>query len=196
MRSSLAGRPARLDVLGGIELLERLPDDLRGLVARDRLGARVPARHDALRVEHDDHVVLDAFQQQPEAFLAVAQLLLVAAALREVARDLGVAHVHAIAVAQRRDHDVGPETRAVLPHAPAFVLEASQALGGLQLVLRPAAVDRALRIEDREVLADDLVGLVALQELRAAVPRLDAPIRVEEEDGVVGNGLDQPAKRL
>ena len=40
-----------------------------------------------------------------------------------------------------RDHHVGPEARAVLAHAPAFVLEAAVSRGDLQLVLGPAARD-------------------------------------------------------
>src|SRR5438093_13196618 len=42
---------------------------------------------------------------------------------REVARDFCKAAQMAGAVADRCDRDVGPESRAVLAHAPAFVLE-------------------------------------------------------------------------
>ena len=42
-------------------------------------------------------------------------------------------------IAQGRDGDVGPEPRAVLAHAPAFVDEAALLGGRLQLVLGPAA---------------------------------------------------------
>src|SRR5947209_9623815 len=47
-----------------------LAEDLLGAIALDALGARVPARHMALPVEHEDGVVLRAFDQQSEALLA------------------------------------------------------------------------------------------------------------------------------
>jgi hypothetical protein len=115
----------------------------------------------------------------------------VLAALGEVARDFRKAAQHAVFVVQRADDDVGPEARAVGAHAPALVLEPPQARGLPQLDGRPIAVARLLRIEIREMLADDLVGLVALDALGALVPGLDDPLRVEDEDRVVLDALDE-----
>jgi hypothetical protein len=50
--------------------------DLVGAVAGDGLGAAVPARHAAVRIEHDQRVVLHAVDEEPEALLALAQRLL------------------------------------------------------------------------------------------------------------------------
>ena len=72
-----------------------------GLVALDALGAGVPARDVAVGIEHEDRVVLHALDQQAEALLALAQLLLLRAALGEVARDLGEAAQRAVVVAHR-----------------------------------------------------------------------------------------------
>ena len=168
-----------------------LADDLVALVALDALGARVPARHHAVGVEHEDRIVDHALDQQPEALFALAQRLLVKFAVGEVARDLGEAEQPALFVAQRGDDHVRPEARAILAYAPTLVLEAP--LGGrdLELVLRPAAVDRLAGVEGREVAADDLLGAVALEALRAGVPRHDAAVPVEQEKCVVLGLLDE-----
>ncbi len=61
-------------------------DDLVGAVPLDVLGAGVPADDAARRVEHVDGVVLDAFDHQAEALLALAQGVAGALALDEVRR--------------------------------------------------------------------------------------------------------------
>src|SRR3546814_14915120 len=66
--------------------------------------------------------------------------------------------------------DVRPECAALLAHPPAFVLEAAVFARSPQLVIGPAFVDPALRIEHREVPADDLLRVVAFESLRARVP--------------------------
>jgi hypothetical protein len=171
-------------------------DDLVAAVALDLLGAAVPAAHHAGRVEHEHGVVDHALDQQAEALLALAQGLLVQAPLGQVARHLGEAEQAPGLVAQRGDHDVRPEALAVPLHPPPLVLEAAFARRDLQLALRPAAVERGLGIEHREMPADDLLGRVALDELRAAVPAHDAPPRVEQEHGVVLDLLRRELEKL
>lgn len=95
------------------------------------------------------------------------RLLLSRTSLGEVSRHLGEPDQLAVLVAKRRDDDVGPEARAVLPHAPAFILEPAQSGRVLELLGRLAGRDVGRRvgrrIEGREVPSDDLVRLVALQ---------------------------------
>ena len=55
------------------------------------LGARVPGRDVARRVEHEDGVVAHAFDEQPESLLALAKRFFGVASLGEVAGDLGEA---------------------------------------------------------------------------------------------------------
>src|SRR5690606_1900745 len=62
----VAPRLVRRNRLRRIEAREMPADDLRGSIARDAFGARVPACHEALRVEHDDGVILDPFDEQAE----------------------------------------------------------------------------------------------------------------------------------
>src|SRR5688572_30785678 len=145
----LAPRLAGVDVFGSVEAREMLADDLVRLVALDASRATVPARHRPVRSQHVDGVVLYALDQQTEAFLAAAQLLLLPLAPRDIARDLGEGEQLAALVAQRGDYDMGPEPGAVLAHTPPFVLEAPFHGGALQLELRPFALDIRLRIEDR-----------------------------------------------
>ena len=46
------------------------------------------------------------------------------------------------------------------------------------------------------MLADDLVGAVALEALGAGVPGQDMPLRVEHEDRVVAHALDEQPEAL
>src|SRR5690349_16371535 len=119
-----------------------LADDLVGTIALDALGARVPARYAPLRVQHEDGVVLDRFDEEAKAFLALPQQLFLAAALGQVARDLGKAAHLALCVAQRGNRHARPEEAAVLAHAPALVLDATFPGGELELARGPATVER------------------------------------------------------
>src|SRR5690606_13263066 len=93
-------------------------------VALQALRALVPARDPAIRVQHEDGVVADAMDEEPEAFLALPEGILRPASCRQIARHLAEAHELAGFIAQRRDDDVCPELGTVLPHPPAFVLDA------------------------------------------------------------------------
>src|SRR5437868_11221929 len=85
LEASLFARPAQLFLrpmsfarLRGVEDPEVFADDLVGTIALDALGARVPACHAPLRIEHEDGVVLHRFDEKPETLLALAQQLLLA----------------------------------------------------------------------------------------------------------------------
>src|SRR6185312_2425494 len=109
---------------------------------------------------------------------------------------LGEADVVALVVEQRGDDDVGPEARAVFAIAPALLFVAALGLGATQLLLGMLALAVFVRIEDREVLADDLVAAIALQALGADVPAGDVAVDVEHEDGVVAHRFDHDAEAL
>ena len=184
------------DVLRGEEHPEMAPEDLARRVPLDRLGAAVPGEDRALRVEHEDRVILDRFEQQPELLLALPQRLLAQALFGQVARDLDEALEPAVGSAQRGDGDAGPEAAAVLAQPPAFLFVAAGRHRDLELVLRPAPGDRVGRIEDLERAADDLGGGVALQLLGAAVPGEDGAVGREHEDRVVDDAFHQQAKAV
>ena len=68
--------------------------------------------------------------------------------------------------------------------------------GELQLLLWPVARDRVGRIEHREVAPDDLILRVPLDVLGAHIPRRDDALRIEQEDAVVANILDEKPEHL
>src|SRR5207248_1600750 len=103
---------ARVYVVVGVEHREVLPDDLVGAVAVDGGGAGAPGGDVAARVEHEDRVVADALDEAPVALLGheARQLLLVgAAAIAQIARDLREAEHTAVGVPDRADRHLGPE---------------------------------------------------------------------------------------
>ena len=97
---------------------------------------------------------------------------------------------------QRDDHDVGPEAGAVLADPPAFVLEPAVGGGDLKLPVRLAGGDLLRGVEHREVPSDDLICSVALEALRARIPRGDAPVAIKREDRVVRRLRDQQGQQL
>jgi hypothetical protein len=116
------------------------------------------------------------------------------APLGEVARDLAEADEPAVVVPKRGQDRAGPEAPAVVSEAPALVLGAPVAGRALEQ-RRGAPRGAVLRGEERLVRPpDDLVGPVALDALRPGVPRGDAPVDVEAEDGVVRDAHDEAAE--
>ena len=68
-----------------------LSDDFQSRVSLQTLGALVPGIDVALGRQHEDRVVEDAVDEEPEALLAFAQRELGLAAFGQVAHDLEVA---------------------------------------------------------------------------------------------------------
>ena len=89
---------------------------------------------------------------------------------------------------------MGPEAAAVLAHAPALVLELALARGDSPVARRQPGLAVGFLVEAGEVLAHDLVGLIALEALSAGVPARDDASRVEHVDRVIRHSLDERAK--
>src|SRR5688572_25581338 len=142
-------------------------------------------------VQRVERVLLETFDQQAKTLLALAQLFLIVAADGEIAGHFGETEELAVLLAQRRDHHVGPESRAILAQAPAFILEVTVRSGGTQFALGPLAFHGLARVENGKVLPDDLVRGVALDQLCAEVPALYRAFRAEQEDGVIPDALNQ-----
>jgi hypothetical protein len=183
----LAGR----HLFGRVEERHVLPDDLVGRVSLDATRALIPRRDRPIRLEHEDGVVVHTLHQQAKSLLALPECRFGRSPRGEVSRDLGEADQLPLRVAERGDHDVRPEERAILAHAPSFLLEVPFAGGRLELVFRMAARDHLLRVEDGEVLPDRFVRGVALELLRACIPAEDVAVRIQREDRVVADALDQ-----
>ena len=187
--------PSALHQIQRIEAREVLPNDLRCSEPFDALSAFIPCHDVAVGVEHEDAVVSDPFDEQAEALLALSQRLFVLLALRQIARDFGEAAQLAV-LPEGCDDDVGPERGAVFAHPPAFILEATLLASEFQLAFGPAALHLLDRVETREMLADDLIRLVALDPSHARIAGENDPGRVEQEHRVVLVGLDQQAQQL
>ena len=86
--------------------------------------------------------------------------------LRDVSSDLCETDMLPVFVEDRIENDACPEQRAVLPDAPGFALVLSFAKRGLKRELRLAASAIVLGVETGEVLADDLIGRIALDRSR------------------------------
>src|ERR1019366_8866230 len=124
-------------------------------------------------------------------------LLLRSLSRGQIAGDLREAEKLAVpGISDGRDDDVRPEARAVLAYAPAFIFESPDPSRNLQLAFAHARAHVLVAVEPREVLADDFVGLVSLDPLGAEVPGRDDPFRVEHEDRVIADALDEPPELL
>jgi hypothetical protein len=169
---------------------ERHPHRLGAGEAGDALRAGVPADDPALGVHQHHRVVACSVDQQAEALLALAERLLLAAPLAQVARDLEEAAQRAVVVAHAGDDDARPEAAAVLAETPALVLETALGADRFQLAPRQAGLERFRRIEAREMRPDDVVAGVALDALGAGVPARHPALEIEQEDGVVADVAD------
>ena len=162
-----AGRPSRRepprrlagsDVFLGIETREMLADDLVDPIARDPLGAGVPADHPALGIEDEDPVVRHARRDQAEALLAVAdpgrlRQLAVGDVLRHHERRVSLGELEGM----RRDVNV--DDPAVL-----------QAMPPLRGVASPAEPWHVLRQADvRDPHAQELGARIAVARDRGRV---------------------------
>src|SRR5207302_2776475 len=130
-----------------------------------------------------------------EPGLALTQSLLGVAPIRDVASDLGEAAQLPVRSAERGDHDVGPELRAVLADAPPLIGDAAHGRGPREQAIG-LSVALLIRVEDRNVPSDDLAGRVALEALGSWIPTLDRSIGIEHEEGVVLHPVDQEAETL
>ena len=148
-------------------------------------------------------VVGDAGRETAHGFhlLRVAELLfeaalvLAAAALRHVAGDLRVTEELAGAgFADRGDHHVGQELGRIPAHPPALGRVPPLLRRRAEFAGRLAAGDVLGREEERVGQADDLGVGIAEDAFGPGVPADDRAVRIEHEDGVVGDALDEQAE--
>ena len=153
-------------------------DDFGFRIALDALRAGVPVGDAAFRVQHVDGVVRDALHQHAELLFAQAQRLIGRLAFADVARDLGEAEQAALVVDDGIDDHMRHEAGAVLAHAPALCFEFSFGFGPVQVQRGYAGGLIFQSMKAREVLADDFVGDIAIDALRARIPAYDDPVGI------------------
>src|SRR5579863_12808 len=135
------------NVFGGIETGERLPQYFLGRVAFDVLRTGRPTGYPALRVKHENCVVLDALDQEPKLFLTFAKPVFSPFALRDVAGHLRESAEIPGLIAQRRDHYVCPKVRPIYAYAPAVFLEVAFLSRDTQHFFRMAPLNVFWRVE-------------------------------------------------
>jgi hypothetical protein len=94
----------------------------------------------------------------------------------DIARDFGEPTNLTGFVVQGGQHHIGPETRAILTHAPALIFNAAISRGGPEQLLWLAALHVLVRIETGEVLADDLLSGIPLQAFSSGIPGSHVPV--------------------
>src|ERR1700677_2006860 len=91
---------------------------------------------------------------------------------------------------------MSPKTGAVLADTPTFLLKLAFAGCGLQRPARLAGGPSFVRIELREMPANDFARSVALDPFRSEVPVGDLAVGVDHVDGVVGDALHKEPELL
>src|SRR2546427_2855630 len=117
------------------QVVNNLPDQLLAAIAEQALRLRV-YENDAPLYIRDDHGIRRGFENPTELDFASAQSLLGLFARRDIARDLAEAAQSTVLASQRSNQDIGPETGAILAHAPAFLLNQPLFCGDLQFLGR------------------------------------------------------------
>ncbi len=86
---------------------------------------------------------------------------------------------------------MGPETAAVLAHAPAFGFPSPLGRGVPQTLAGHARLALLVGVEPREMVTEDLLLGIALDPFRAGVPAAHAAFQVQHVEGVIGHPLHQ-----
>ena len=177
--------------LGGLALEHRAHRRLRRMVERQ-------PRHHVDGAADGRQRVAQLVRKHRDEFRHLLRRLLErldVPAVREVLRDLGEAVEALLAVVERGDDHARPEALAALAQAPALRFGAAGAPRRRELFPwhRRAIL---LRVEAREMLAQDLAARVPGDALGAGVPAGDAAVHVQHVDRVVGHALHQQPEAL
>ena len=171
-------------------------------VGADHLGRRVAEQAHRGRVDRfDDPVVVDrndavhrGLENRPMAGFAVPQGRLGPFAIGDVARNGRGPVDPSRRVVKRRDRHGNIDPRAVLPHADGLIMRNPLPLG--EPLENPGQLGRMIgRHENRNGLADDLLGGVAVEFLRPVIPTENGPLQRLGDNGVLAgfhNGCQAP----
>ena len=112
----------------------------------------------------------------------------------DIARDLGKAYELTTLIADWINHDECAKSASVLSHAPAFGFKSAVAHRTFQRPCRHTSVAVFLGVEKTKMLSDDFVRTITLDTLRSRIPRDDDPVRINLEDRVIDDRIDEPPK--
>jgi len=164
-----------------------LADNFVRSISFDALRSLIPACDPAVRVEHEDGVVLDALNEEPEAFLGSVQSLLRAFPVRDIADDRDCKRLSA--GLKRAKHNIYRELSAVLAETIQFESCTHRASVGFRRVLsaaRRVALAKSFGDENLYGLADQLLWSVAKEAINLCVCLQDSPFAIDDQDRVRG----------
>src|SRR5438309_3803203 len=131
-----------------------------------------------------------------ELLVRLRERLVGAAPLGEIAGHLGKPDHCPLGIPQGRNHHLGPETGAVLPHPPPFVFHPAVPRRDREQPRRLSLCHGLRRVKAGEMLPYDLLRPVPLDALRPGIPGGDATRAIQHEDRDVLDALDQPSQGL
>src|ERR1700683_5159779 len=99
-------------------------------------------------------------------------------------------------VVDRSDDHLCPELRPVLAYAPLFIFESAIADSNCKRVFRLSPSNIRLRVEMRKMPANDLVGTISFDTLRALVPGGYKTPGIEHHDRIILDALQQESEPL
>ena len=167
----------------GNDVLDLLPHQFVAAVAELFLRLHVQQDDLSARVHHH-HGIGSRFQQP-----AVLRSRLLAFA--EIAADLGKAAQISRRIAQRGAGDIGQKPGAIFPHPHALFFVPAAGGGDGEHFLRAAALDVFRGKETGKIAPDNLFRAVALDALRPGIPTHNPALRVQHENGVVLDSVEQ-----
>src|ERR1019366_2561986 len=170
--------------------LDVLPDYLLAPIAEQLLARRIEGLDLSEPVDQND-AVDDRLDYCVDPLPGLADHLLGAAALGDIAGHLGKADQMPMFVFQGFYNQVGPEPASVLAPPPGVRFEAPFALGNFEIALGLTAPDFFFRIEFAKVAAKNFTGRELLEPLRTGVPGGDVTGKIEHIDGVIGDAVDE-----
>ena len=166
-------------------------NDVRDLLAQKLIAAvaelllRLGIEQDNLSVLiHDYHSVRSRLQQPAVPCLRLLVLGQVAADFRKPAQVSG-------GIAQRDEGDAGQKLGPISAHVHAIFFVAAVCGSQAEHLFRSAPPDIFLKKEAGKVVADDLFGGIPLNMLRAGAPTDDLASRVQHEDRVVMDSVQE-----
>ena len=109
-----------------------LTDDFGCSISLDSLGAAIPGRYQAIRVQLKNGVVNDGFHEMSKPALGLQQAVLLLAPFRHVPSNFGETNEFPIPIANGIDHRQGPKSRSVAAYSPALTFETAFLRGGPQ----------------------------------------------------------------
>ena len=134
--------------------------------------------------------------QRFQLFFSPGNFFLAPLAIGQVTRDFRKTEQVPGLVPHWRNHHLGPKPRPVLSDAPAFVFIAASRGRLLQSTLGPALSNVFGKVENGEVLSDDLFRPITVDPLGARIPSKYAAFSIQLENRVFCDAFHEQAKAL